>query len=199
MTTPNQTLDALLYELSSAIICREDPDSAIADIRNHVCALRARIVVLRTDLIAEAHARWSAEQKVEELNNRIAALETDAKINNTREWNTAIEHAARTIESRIESRPNASDALINLEASKCAMAIRAYADHRIAALETVTDALKTEGLTDVVLTFNHPEFGIECTAVIDDSYAACVINQPNGATAIANAITAALAARAEGR
>ena len=39
------------------------------------------------------------------------------------------------------------------------------------------------GLTDVWLTFDHPEFGIECTVAMGDRDAT-VTNQPDGVTAI---------------
>jgi len=57
-------------------------------------------------------------------------------------------------------------------------------------------ALNTPGLQDVLLTFDHPEFGIECTAVIHGVDATCT-NQPDAASAIVNAIRLVLAKRLE--
>lgn len=43
-----------------------------------------------------------------------------------------------------------------------------------------------DGITDVWLTFGHPEFGIECTMARGDKDAT-VTKQPDGVTAIINA------------
>ena len=58
-------------------------------------------------------------------------------------------------------------------------------------------ALATPGLEDVMLTFGHPEFGIECTAVIEGRTATC-INQSSGPAAIINAVALAQALGEEG-
>jgi hypothetical protein len=57
-------------------------------------------------------------------------------------------------------------------------------------LQTVRAALVTPELTDIHLTFGHPEFGIECTAVFDHQAFETVTNQADGATAIVNAVAA---------
>jgi hypothetical protein len=79
-------------------------------------------------------------------------------------------------------------------AKQLATRLRAAADALAAGGEDASVAKALDGLSDLTLTQGHPEFGIECTAMIGDRYET-VINQPSPTQAIINARQALDAAR----